>query len=206
LRDGLELNGGKWAAGQTAFFREGNLRMHGIIFSELRNYAEAKQGRGSWDALLKKANLENRVYLSIQEYPDTEIVSLVMAACAMTELSVSAVLEDFGHFIVPSLMRMYGHLLKAEWKAIDVIDRTEGTVHAVVRVKNPDAKPPKLMTKRLSPDEVLLVYTSPRQMCGLAIGIGTGLGQHFGEKIVADQTVCMHKGATRCEILFRKVG
>src|ERR1700730_14200308 len=141
----------------------GNLRMHGIIFAELRNYAEAKHGRGSWDALLRKANLENRVYLSIQEYPDTEIVSLVMAACAMTELSVSAVLVDFGQFIVPSLMRMYGHLLKPEWKAIDVIDRTEGTVHAVVRVKNPEANPPKLKTQRLSPDEVLLIYTSPRQ-------------------------------------------
>ena len=125
-----------------------------------------------------------------------------MAACAMTGLSVSAVLEDFGQFIVPSLMRMYGHLLNPEWKAIDVIDCTEGTVHAVVRVKNSEAKPPKLKTKRLSPNEVLLVYTSPRQMCGLAIGIGAGLGRQFGEKVVADQTACMHKGATRYEILL----
>jgi hypothetical protein len=180
--------------------------MHGIIFSELQSYAEAKHGRGTWDVLLRKANLGNRVYLSLQEYPDAEIISLIMGVCAMTELSVSAVLEDFGQFIVPSLMRLYGHLLKPEWGAIDVIDHTEGTVHAVIRVKSPEAKPPKLKTQRLSSNEVLLVYTSPRQMCGLAIGIGTGLGQHFGERIVADQTMCMHKGATRCEILFRKSG
>jgi Haem-NO-binding len=180
--------------------------MHGIIFAELQNYAEAKHGRGTWEALLGKAKLKNRIYLSIQEYPDSELISLVMAACAMTGLSVSAVLENFGQFIVPSLLRMYGHLLKPEWGTIDVIDNTEGTVHAVVRVKNPEAKPPKLKTQRLSPNEVLLVYTSSRQMCGLAIGIGLGLGQHFGEKIVADQTMCMHKGATRCEILFRKAG
>ena len=87
---------------------------------------------------------------------------MVMAACAMTGLPVSPVLEDFGQFIVPSLMRMYGHLLKPEWRAIDVIDHTEGTVHAVVRVRNPEAKPPRLKTQRLSPDEVLLAYTSPR--------------------------------------------
>ena len=180
--------------------------MHGIIFAELRNYAEAKHGRGTWDALLKKANLENRVYFSIQEYPDAEIISLIMAACAMTGLSASAVLEDFGRFMVPSLIRMYGHLLKPEWGAIDVIDHTEGTVHAVVRVKNPEAHPPKLKTRRITRDEVLLVYTSPRQMCGLAIGIGKGLGEHFGETIVADQAMCLHKGATRCEILFRKTG
>jgi hypothetical protein len=122
--------------------------MHGIIFSELQSYAEAKHGRGTWDVLLRKANLGSRVYLSLQEYPDAEIISLVMGVCAMTELSVSAVLEDFGQFIVPSLMRLYGHLLKPEWGAIDVIDHTEGTVHAVIRVKSPEAKPPKLKTQR----------------------------------------------------------
>jgi hypothetical protein len=178
--------------------------MHGIIFSELQNYAEAKHGRGTWDVLLKKVNLDNRIYLSRREYPDTEIISLVMAVCARTGLSVSAVLADFGQFMVPSLMRVYGHLLEPEWRTIDVIDHTEQTVHAAVRVKNPGAKLPMVRTQRLSPNEVLLIYTSPKQMCGLAIGIGMGLGQHFGEKIVADQTMCMHKGATRCEILFRK--
>lgn len=180
--------------------------MHGMIFAELQRYAEAKHGRGTWDALLRNANLENHVYLAVQEYPDHEIISLVMAACAMTGLPVSAVLDDFGQFIVPSLMRMYGYLLKPEWRAIDVIDHTEGRIHAVVRVKDPLAKPPKLKTHRLSTDEVLLVYTSPRQMCGLAIGIGKGLGQHFSEKIIVNQTMCMHEGATRCEILFRKAG
>ena len=175
--------------------------MHGMIFSELQNYAETKHGRGTWSALLKKANLENRVYLPVQECPDADAVSLVMAASSMTGLSLSAVLEDFGQLLVPSLLRFYGHLLKPEWRTIDVIANTEAAVHTVVRVRNPCAKPPRLATK----DQVLLVYTSPRRMCGLAVGIAAGLGQHFKEKIVATQTMCMHKGATRCEILFRKV-
>lgn len=179
--------------------------MHGMIFSELQNYAETTHGRGTWSALLKKANLENRVYLPIQEYPDAEAVSLVMAVSALTWRPLSAVLEDFGQFIVPSLVRIYGHLLKPTWGTIDVIANTEATVHTVVRLKNPGAKPPQLKTERLSPDEVLLIYTSPRRMCALAIGIAAGLGRHFQEKIVATQTMCMHKGATRCEILFRKV-
>lgn len=180
--------------------------MHGMIFSELQNYAEAKYGRGTWNALLKKANLETRMYLAVQEYPDREIISLVMAASGMAGLPVSVVLEDFGQFMVPSLLRMYGHLLRPEWRAIDVIEHTEGTVHTVVRTKSPGANPPRLKTRRLSPNEVLLIYTSSRQMCGLAIGIGKGLGEHFGEKIVTDETMCMHRGATRCEILFRNVG
>lgn len=179
--------------------------MHGIIFAELRNYAETRHGKGTWDKLLKSAALENKVYLPVREYPDAEVVALVAAASMMTGLPVAEVLEDFGEFIAPALIRMFGHLLWPEWKTIDVIDNTEGTIHHVVRVKNPGAKPPELQTVRHGEDEVTLVYTSPRQMCALAIGIGKGLAKHFKEKIAVTQSMCMHKGASKCEIVFRKI-
>ena len=75
----------------------------------------------------------------------------------------------------------------------------------MVRVKNPGAKPPELKTVRRGTNEVVLFYASPRQMCTLAVGIGKGLGKHFHENIVAQQAACMHKGASKCEIVFRKV-
>ena len=178
--------------------------MHGIIFSELQKYADGAHGKGTWENLLKKAGLEKKFYLPVQEYPDAEAGALVMAASSITGHTVSDVLQDFGEFIVPSLLKMYGHLMKPEWKTIDVIERTEATVHAVVRIKNPGARPPQLRTKRISPDEVVLIYTSPRRMCALAIGIGKGLGNYFHEKILINQIQCMHKGAPCCEISFRK--
>jgi len=178
--------------------------MHGIIFAELRNYAETKHGKGTWNQLLKKAGLENKFYLPINTYPDTEVVGLVGAASSMVGLTVAEVLEDFGEFIAPALMKMFGHLLLPEWKTIDVIDNTEGTVHSVVRTKNPGAKPPELQTVRRSHDEVVLIYTSPRKMCALAVGIGKGLGNYFHENITTIQTMCIHRGAPKCEIVFRK--
>jgi len=179
--------------------------MHGIIFAELQKYAETKHGKGTWNQLLKKAALENKVYLPIKEYPDTELVGLVAAASSMVGLSVAGVLEDFGEFIAPALMKMFGHVLLPEWKTIDVIDNTEGTIHSVVRARNPGAKPPELQTVRRSYDEVVLIYTSPRKMCALAIGIGNGLANYFRENITSLQTVCIHKGAPKCEIVFRKI-
>ena len=138
--------------------------MHGIIFSELRKYAETKHGKETWNTLLRNAGLASKTCLPVQEYPDAEIVAIIGAASSITGLSVSAVLEDFGEFIALALIKMFGHLLWAEWKTIDVVENTEGTVHSVVRVKNPGAQPPKLKTRRNGPDEVVLVYTSPRQM------------------------------------------
>ena len=51
--------------------------MHGIIFSELRKYVEARTGANGWDALLKKAGLDTKLYMSVGEYPDSEVVALV---------------------------------------------------------------------------------------------------------------------------------
>ena len=178
--------------------------MHGIVFSQLRKYVEAKQGSRAWSPLLKHAQLENRVYLSVSEYPDAEMEALVSAAATMSGQPASVVLEDFGVFIVPQLMNMYGHLIPGEWKTLDVIEKTEETIHNVVRVQAPGAKPPALHTIRRSEDEVVLIYSSRRKLCAFAIGIARGVANHFKETIEATQTKCMHNGASHCEIVFRK--
>ena len=177
--------------------------MHGIIFAELRKYVEARSGGNGWSTLLEKAGLRGKLYMSVGEYPDSEVVALVTAASVVTGHSIAATLEDFGEFITPSLMGMYGHLMKPDWRALDVIENTERTVHSVVRVQDPGAKPPKLRTARLSPEEVILIYDSPRQLCGLAKGIGKGLAKHFNETLLISETRCMQKGASSCEIHFR---
>jgi hypothetical protein len=178
--------------------------MHGMIFSALRNYVEQKYGDGTWDALLVQAALKGRVYLFSREYPDAEATALVSAASAKTDQTAAAVLEGFGEFLVPTLLKLHGHMLQPQWKTLDVIEHTEGTMHRVVRVENQGAHPPQLNTKRINPSEVLLIYNSPRRMCALAIGIGRGLAKQFHEEILITQPLCVHNGADHCEILFRK--
>ena len=82
-----------------------------MIFSELRSYAEDKLGPGAWNAVLKRARLEQSVYLPIQEYPDCEASALIAAVSAVTRRNLSVVLEDFGEFIAPALIKLHGHLL-----------------------------------------------------------------------------------------------
>ncbi len=180
--------------------------MHGVVFTELQKFVVSQHGHDGWNALLDKASLGRKIYLPAGEYPDLEIASLVSTASGMTGSSQPEILEAFGEFIVPSLLRMYGHLLKPEWRSLDVIEHTEGTVHAVVRVSDASAKPPKLQARREGPDTVVLVYTSPRKMCALAIGIGRGVAKCFKETLSIRQTQCMLKGAQFCEIIYKKTG
>ena len=180
--------------------------MHGIVFSELQKFVVSKHGYPGWKAVTEKAGLAHKVYVPAGQYADSEIVSLVTAASAITGQDPSQIVEAFGEFIVPSLLKMYGHLLKRNWKSLDVIEHTEGTVHTVVRISDKHALPPKLRTRRAGPDAVVLVYDSPRKLCALAVGIGKGLARHFKETLSINQTQCMLKGGEYCEIVYRKTG
>lgn len=177
--------------------------VHGIIFSELRKYVEAKTGNKGWDALTARAGLGMKLYTPFGAYPDAEVVALVTAASEATGRSVNAILEDFGEFIAPSLISMYGHLLDPKWKTIDVFEHVENTVHTVVRVKNQGAAPPILKIARTGPNEATLTYDSPRRMCAVAKGIAKGVGKHFKENLSITETQCMHRGAPHCTIYFR---
>lgn len=177
--------------------------MHGIIFSELRKYVEATAGDKGWDVLMAKAGLSTKLYTPFGSYADAEVSALVAAASEMTGRPVNAILEDFGEFIAPSLIAMYAHLLDPSWKALDVIEHTENTVHSVVRMRNGGATPPMLKVRRPSRDEAVLIYDSPRKMCAVAKGIGRGVGKHFKEHLIVSETKCMHRGAPNCEIHFR---
>lgn len=174
--------------------------MHGIIFTELRKYVSGKVGKEAWDGALKDAGLAAKIYLPIQSYPDTEAVAIITAVSRKTGQGISTILEDFGEFIAPHLLNMYRVLLKAEWRTLDVIENTEATIHRLVRLNTPDAAPPKLVTRRPTPNEVIITYTSKRGMCAVAKGIAGGIAKQYNERIRITETGCMLKGAPTCEI------
>jgi len=174
--------------------------VHGIIFSELQRYAEKKFGAGGWKKLLGEAELGAKTYLITSSYPDSEAVALISTASRITKLPVPAILEDFGEFIVPSLLSIYRPLIKKDWKTLDLIENTEGTIHKVVRLQNPGAAPPALIAKRVSPRDVQITYNSQRKMCGIAKGIATGIAKHFNETVAITEATCMLRGDPSCVI------
>jgi hypothetical protein len=120
-------------------------------------------------------------------------MTLVSAVVAMTSQTAPVLLEDFGEFLVPVLMKLHRQMLRPAWKTLDVIEHTECTMHRIVRIEN-HAHPPHLKAERRGTDEVLVTDTSPRRMCALAVGIEKGLATQFQEKILITQPVCIHKG------------
>jgi hypothetical protein len=178
--------------------------MHGLIFMELQKFVTATAGADAWPTLLPAAGVPKQSYLATESYPDQELVAIVTAASTALEQPASAILEAFGEFLAPGLFKVYRAFIPKDWRTMDLLENTEGTIHKAVRIRDKKAQPPKLICTRLSPDQVRIVYTSPRRLCFVAKGLIRGVAKYYGEEVTVTESSCMHKGAAQCEILVKK--
>jgi hypothetical protein len=133
------------------------------------------------------------------------MLALVDAASRHFNLPAEAVLEAFGEFVAPELIRLYGRLIEPEWKTLDLIENTEKLIHTAVRVGNPDARPPVLNCVRSTRDELQIVYSSDRQLCGIAKGIVKGVARHYGETVHIAEDACMLRGDPFCALQVTRI-
>ncbi len=157
--------------------------MHGLIHAELKKFVEAVHGPQAWNAILDEAGLVDRLYIANNVYPDEEAFAVVKAAAKVTGTPAETILEAYGEFIAPTLMRMFQGLIKPGWKTMDMLLNTEETIHKVVRIRNPGASPPRLHFEKTAPDTLHFKYDSPRRMSAVARGIMKGVASHYGETI-----------------------
>ncbi len=176
--------------------------MHGLIANQLRGYALARHSRETWSEAVKASGVElpdGPVPLD-RTYPDEEVMALIGALARETGTEVRLLLEDFGAYLAAGLLRVYQPLVSRDWRTLDVIEHVEAQVHTAVRLRDPNAGPPRLSATRRSPTHVDVVYTSPRRLCALATGIVRGLASHYGEAVAVEQPECMLRGDDRCLI------
>jgi predicted hydrocarbon binding protein len=179
------------------------MQVHGIVFAQLRNYVSSRLGRESWSGLVEAAGAEHLVYLPTESYPDSDMSRLVAALSARTQESTEEILHDFGVYLAGPLLGIYGPLLDAQWRTLDLLEHTEKTIHTVIRMQRPNAAPPRLDIERVGPETVRIVYTSPRRLCDLARGIVRGMANHYRETVDVEQPSCMHRGDPACVLLVR---
>lgn len=157
--------------------------MHGIIHSELKKYVETKHGSDVWELLLKKAGLQHKIYLTGGTYRDEDAKAIVSEASTLTGTPVEQILEDFGEFLAPNLMKLYGSLVEPRWKTMEMLLHTEETIHRVIRLRNRGAQPPKLSFTKTGENELHFYYNSERNMSSVAIGIIKGIAKYYSETV-----------------------
>lgn len=154
--------------------------MHGLVFREFQKYYVKQFGPNEWVRLTQAAAIGETHFEINESYPDKMFLKVVLGAIKKHQLNPREVLEDFGRFMVPFLLKVYEP--KEGWKTLDLLEHTEKEIHATVRMRNKQAHPPKLSIVRWDENEVEIRYKSPRNIPFLGVGIIKGLAHHFGEE------------------------
>jgi len=170
------------------------------MFNELSRYADARKGPGAWTAIREAAGLPSDFFLITNDFPDEDFMALCAQAASRTGQSLEALLEDFGTFLVPGLLSIYGSLVNPKWDVLSFLEYTEDVIHRAVRIAHTDARPPALKVVRTNEDEVTVIYRSPRRLCALACGIIAGVAQHYESPVQIHQDACMQRGDPECHI------
>ncbi len=182
--------------------------MYGVIFDFLRDYVIEKHGgRETWSMLLVETGQSpHKIYFPVKDYPDEEIFALAIKASEALTLPINVVLEDFGTFVGHKLLTFYHMYIKNhDWKTLDIVESAGTYIHDAMARHNPLRKPPVIHAERLSPDELILHYNSPRRLCHVVRGIVAGMADHFGEKFSVKESQCMHNGSDECVFRVRRI-
>jgi len=180
--------------------------VHGLIFFFIQKFAEsATHGdQGGFTVRSGVATSAAR-YLPSGVYPDAEAVELLQSIADTSGHPLRVVLEQFGRFLAPHLVKVAGRYVDPAWRTLDLIEHTEAIIHEMVRSTNPGAQPPVLETVRATHDELHLVYSSQRQLCPLAVGLMHGLADHYHERLDVEEPSCMERGDPFCSFVIRSV-
>ena len=178
--------------------------MHGLIFFYLQKFADvASAGSTSWKGIQSSVTTTTTRFLPSGVYPDSDAVAILTSIAETSGRPLPAVLEEFGRFLAPSLLKVARSVIEPSWRTLDVIENTESIIHTMIRTTNPGASPPVLEAFRHGPDELHVVYSSARQLCPLAIGLMRGITAHYGESIEVDEPSCLLKGDPFCSFVIR---
>ena len=178
--------------------------MHGLIFFYIQKFAEAvSHGTTTWAMLRSTLKNSEAKYLPSGVYPDADAVQLIESIAQSAGKPLPDVLERFGEFLAPNLVKVAGAYVEPSWTTLDLLEHTESIIHAMVRRTNPGAAPPVLETVRTAENELQLVYSSRRHLCRLAVGLIRGMARHYGEEISLEEPSCMLRGDPFCSFVIQ---
>lgn len=180
--------------------------MHGLIFMTWEKYLAERFGR-PFLSMYREAIGETQANLPLANrlYDDVTLVAGVQAASQLSHLSVDLLLREYGrYFILNGLTNhLCTYLLSQVHSGRDLL-LVMRDAHARLRHTLEGVAPPLFTYEGPSrPNEVVLVYDSPRHLCSVLRGAIEGAAQRYGEQVRVVERTCMKRGVTVCRLQAR---
>jgi Haem-NO-binding len=176
----------------------------GVVFNLLEQLVARDFGEDTWDALLDASGVDG-VYTSLGSYADEDFVKLVGAASEALAMPADDVVVWFGRNALPLFAERYPMLFEPHDSTRSFVLTLNDIIHPEVRKLYPGADVPEFDFD-VREGVLVMGYRSPRKLCSFAEGLLLGTADHFGERLVIEQPVCMKRGDAECvlEIAFAR--
>src|SRR5436309_1435297 len=172
--------------------------MHGLIFVTWEKYllerfpgAVLRRYRDALEGKIAPTLLASRVY------DDDLLLTAVTTASHITAISPETLLREYGrYFIINGLTRhLCAYILTQVHSARELLLAMHDAHEQMGRL--PESLTPPLFqyrTQANNPDELTLIYDSPRKLCPVLIGAIEGAAERYGEQVEIAEQLCMNRG------------
>ncbi|RMA82598.1 heme NO-binding domain-containing protein [Umboniibacter marinipuniceus] len=157
--------------------------MKGVVFTEFFELVETAFGEDVLDDMIDNADLDSDgVYTAVGKYDHNDMVKLVVALSAETDIPVPDLIETYGKHLFGRFVVMYPGFFEGVSSTYAFLARIDDHIHVEVKKLYPDAELPVFDAKIEGP-KMTMIYDSKRPFGYLAKGLLNGCIEHFGESI-----------------------
>lgn len=175
--------------------------MQGLILLGFRRFVRERFSSALWRSVQERTDSQDRIYLPVQTYSEGELTQLVSATATLASIDPQDLLEKFGAFFAPDLMRTYAQLLDPRWKLLDLLENVGAVTDRVITLKNGHTGVFELRGVRRSEREVTVMFASRHRLCALVKGMIEGLAEHMREEpMTVVELRCAMRGHRQCEM------
>jgi len=170
--------------------------MNGTFFVLMRRLVVTDSGPEAWLHLLRDAKLDHCVFTCDKSYPEAYAAALLDTAASAAGVTRSELLEAFGRFAAPELLRQHPEFVQPGWSVLECIERTANSAQHLMAGSD-------LVAAHTPDGELVITLNLPADLCALAKGVLLGLGDHYGEFVHVVETGCAAKGDPGCTFAVR---
>jgi hypothetical protein len=177
--------------------------MHGLIFMTWEKYLAERLGSDFLRAYREKiGESPSEAPIATRIYDDAILLAGVGAASELSKMPVERLVHEYGQYFITNGLtgHLCSYILSSVHSGRDLLLAMRDA-HSRLRRTMEELQPPLFEYGNTNnPNEVILIYDSPRQLCTLLLGAIEGAAMRYGETVEIQELSCMKHGDSSCKI------
>jgi|TARA_B110000977_G_scaffold28389_1_gene36383 hypothetical protein len=170
--------------------------MKGIVFTSFISFLENELGLIETESIILRAELNSAgAYTTVGSYDFKELLHLILLSSQSLKITPKHLSQRFGSYLFITLAKASPQHVKGKHSCFELFETINDVIHVEVKSIYPEARPPLVHFKRISPSTATLHYLSHRCLGDVMYGVIEGAGNYFNEKLLIKRKRLNEKGS-----------